>query len=235
MKYTYDYPKTDVTADAVVFGLDLTDPPMLNVLLIQRRDDPFQGHWALPGGFWDENENMEAVARRELREETGIEVSYIEQLRTFSQPGRDPRGPVISVAHMSLVRTDAVAPKAGDDAKEVMWCPVDWATRTDLAFDHDEILGVALKRLRSKLRWCPIGIDLLPEAFSLTDLQQVYETVLGRPLDKRNFRRKVLSYDVLESAESRRIGSGPGRPPQLWRFNRNAYDALQEDGEDFEV
>jgi 8-oxo-dGTP diphosphatase len=236
--YTYEFPRPTVTVDVVVFGLDMgLNPPTLNVLLIKRGrpGTPFEGHWAIPGGFVDENEDLATAAHRELVEETHAECSYIEQLATFGKPGRDPRGHVISVAYMALVRTDSTTIQGDDDAAEAAWWPVGDLSKIDLAFDHDEILGVALKRLRSKLRWQPIGIDLLPETFTLTDLQRVYEVVLGRTLDKRNFRKRVQSYDILVSAQSRRIGAAPGPPPKLWRFDRAAYEAMIEDGEEFEI
>ena len=233
--YTYKFPRPTVTVDVVVFGLDMNQsPPTLNVLLIKRGrpGTPFEGCWALPGGFVGQNEDLEVAARRELVEETHAECSYIEQLATFGKPGRDPRGHVISVAYMAMVRTDAVTVEGDDDASEAAWFPV--SELPQLAFDHDDIMAEATKRLRSKLRWEPIGIDLLPESFSIDDLRRVYETVLGRELNRRNFRAKVLSYGVLVSAQSRRIG-GPGRPPELFRFDRTAYEALIEEGEDFEV
>lgn len=250
MSYTYEWPRPMVTVDVVVFGLDISSferldeqrkfvraPPTLNVLLIKRGrpGTPFEGHWAIPGGFVDEKEDLDAAARRELREETHAEVTHIEQLATFGRPGRDPRGHVVSVAYMAFVRTDSVNIQGDDDAAEAAWWPVDELHTLDLAFDHDEILGTAIKRLRSKLRWQPIGIDLLPETFTLPDLQRVYEAVLGRKLDKRNFRKKVISYDVLESAESRRISGSPGRPPQFFRFDRTAYEVLIEEGQEFEI
>jgi 8-oxo-dGTP diphosphatase len=233
--HVYLFPRPCVTVDIVIFGLDMTSPPVLNVLLI-RRGRPgtaFEGHWALPGGFVDKDEDLAVAALRELREETHAEPSHIEQLATFGKPGRDPRGHVVSVAYMALLRTNSVTIQ-GDDAAEAAWWPVDDLHRIDLAFDHKEILATAIKRLRSKLRWQPIGIDLLPETFTLTELQAVYETVLGRTFDKRNFRKKVLSYGALESAESVRIG-GSGRPPELFRFDRTAYEILVEEGEAFEV
>ena len=238
MSHTYEYPRPMVTVDIVVFGLDMTSPPTLNVLLIKRGrpGTVFEGCWAIPGGFVDENEDLEVAARRELVEETHAEVARIEQLATFGKPGRDPRGHVISVAYMALVRTDSTEIEADDDAEKgsATWMPVADLAGLEMAFDHDEILGVALKRLRSKLRWEPVGIDLLPETFTLTDLQTVYETVLGQSLDKRNFRKRVLGYDVLVSAQSQQVGVSH-RPAQLYRFDRNAYEALIEEGEAFEV
>ena len=236
MTFSYDYPRPSVTVDAAVFGLDMNDAPTLNVLLIKRSTagGAFAGYWALPGGFVGENEDLEAAAFRELREETHAEPTYIEQLGTFGQPGRDPRGHVISVAYMALTRTGAVTVQGDDDAADAAWFPIAEVERMTLAFDHDEIVRVAVKRLRSKLQWQPVGIDLLPEAFAIDDLQRVYETVLGRELNRRNFYRKVMSYGVLESAESTRIG-GRGRPAKLWRFDRSAYELLVDEGQDFEL
>lgn len=229
--HTYEYPRPCVTVDVVVFGLD---GDTLKVLLIKRGrpGTAFEGCWAIPGGFVNEHEDLEVAARRELREETHAEPSYIEQLATFGKPGRDPRGHVISVAYMALVRCDSLVIQGDDDAKEAQWWPV--TALPSLAFDHQEILGVALKRLRTKIRWYPVGLDLLPATFTLPDLQRVYETILGKPLDKRNFRRKILRYGVLEGAASVRVGA-PGRRPELFKFDSAAYAALQEEGIDFEV
>lgn len=234
--HIYEHPRPSTTVDVVVFGLDMSAPATLNVLLIKRGrpGTAFEGCWALPGGFVDENEDLEAAARRECREETKAEPSYIEQLYTFGKPGRDPRGHVISVAYMALVRTDKVTIEGGDDASEAAWWPVADLDNLDLAFDHDEVLGMALRRLRTKIKWEPLGIDLLPETFTISDLRAVYETVLGRKLDRTRFHRKVMGYGVLESAESVRLGGG-GRPPKLWRFDRTAYEALIEEGQEFEV
>ena len=232
MSVTYEYPRPAVTVDVVVFGLDMTSPPVLNVLLIKRGRPPFEGSWALPGGFVNVDEDLDAAARRELCEETHAEPSHIEQLATFGRPGRDPRGHVVSVAYMALVRTSATTIQGDDDAKDAAWWPVD--SLPELAFDHAEILAVALKRLRDRVRWQPVGIDLLPLTFPLSDLQRVYEVLLGRPLDKRNFRRRILSYGVLVEAASVRVGN-LGRGCMLYRFDRAAYDELLDRGASFEV
>ena len=236
MTYSYNYPRPSVTVDVVVFGLDMQGAPELSVLLIKRgsRSGAFDGCWALPGGFVGEHEDLDDAAFRELREETHAEPTYVEQLATFGTPGRDPRGHVISVAYMALTRTDAVTIEGDDDAEEAAWFPITEVEQMTLAFDHGDIVRTATRRLRSKLQWQPIGIDLLPEAFAIDDLQRVYETVLGRQLNRRNFYRKVMSYGVLESAESIRTG-GRGRPPRLWRFDRSAYELLVEEGQDFEL
>lgn len=235
MSFTYPYPRPSLTVDVVVFGLD---EGVLKVLLIKRGrpGTVFEGHWALPGGFVDENEDLEAAARRELREETHAEPRYIEQLATFGRPGRDPRGHVVSVAYMALVQCNATTIQGDDDASEAHWWPVKdlAANAVPLAFDHAEILNVAIKRLRAKVRWHPVGIDLLPLTFPLSDLQKVYETILDRKLDKRNFRRKILSYGVLVEAASVRVGN-LGRPCAVYRFDQNAYNALLERGAYFEV
>jgi 8-oxo-dGTP diphosphatase len=216
--------------DAVVFGLD-PEEGVLRVLLIERGVEPFRGAWSLPGGFVRPDEGLEASALRELEEETGVRLAYLEQLFTFGRVDRDPRGRVISVAYFGLVRPQDVALHADTDAAGVAWHPV--SEVPTLAFDHAEILRVALGRLRSKARWQPVGIELLPETFTLGQLQQVYELLLDRPLDKRNFRKKVLSHGVL--VEVGVDAAVPHRPPRLYRFDRAAYRALQEQGLDFEV
>jgi 8-oxo-dGTP diphosphatase len=226
--FTYAFPKSDHTVDAVVFGLD---EGALKQLLIRRgkEKEPFYNHWALPGGFINLEEDLEASVRRELQEETGLTVSYLEQLYTFGRPDRDPRGRVISTAFLALVRTQQVT--GADDAKEARWFPVDQLPA--LAFDHAEIIELGIRRLRSKVRWQPVGIELLPEQFTLTDLQRVYEIILGHPVDKRNFRKRVLGYGVL--GETEQLRRGATRPAKLYRFDPAAYLALREQGIDFEA
>ena len=228
----YEFPKADNTADAVVFGIDLEENA-LKVLLIERgrEGEPYFGYWALPGGFINMGESLDVTAPRELLEETGVSLSYMEQLYTFSAPGRDPRGRVIATAYLGLVRPQAVTLKAADDAVNARWYAVTQLPR--LGFDHRKIIRVGLRRLRSKVRWQPVGIDLLPEEFTLTQLQQVYEVVLQRELDKRTFRKKVLRFGVLiETGRTKRNGH---RPAKLYRFDREAYQKLVAEGMDFEV
>jgi len=229
MSFTYDYPRPSVTVDCVVFGLDDED---LKVLLIERDRPPFAGTWALPGGFVEPAETLGAAALRELAEETGVSKVFLEQLYTFGEPGRDPRDRVITVAYYGLVRRLDHAPKAASDARSVGWFP---ASRCPpLAFDHAEIVALARQRLQAKLRYQPVGFELLPRKFTLSQIQRVYEAVLERPLDKRNFRKKLLGTGVLmELDETQRDVAH--RAARLYRFDRRAYLALVKRGFHFEV
>lgn len=206
-----------VTVDVVIFALPpARRPPGLDVLLVRRGIPPFEGAWAIPGGFVLDSESLDEAARRELREETGFSDVFLEQLYTFGDPGRDPRGRVITVAYYALVAADRAAPHAGTDAAEARFWNV--AELPPLAFDHGRILEVALARLRGKLDYTSVGFELLPEKFTLGELQAVWEAVLGRALDKRNFRRRVAGLGFVEPLkEQRRTGR---RPAQLFRFRR---------------
>jgi 8-oxo-dGTP diphosphatase len=208
-------PQPLVTVDTVIFALRDDD---LQVLLVRRKHPPFEGAWAIPGGFVEIDETLEAAARRELQEETGLAGVILEQLYTFGDPGRDPRGRSITIVYFAAVPADGVAPRAGDDAAEVGW----WSIYhlPPLAFDHDQILRYALTRLRYKLEYTAVGFNLLPERFTLTQLQAAYEIVLGVKLDKRNFRRKILSAGVIEPAGGYRCGEG--RPACLYRYRDDA-------------
>lgn len=228
MSHTYRYPRAALTVDCVVFGFD---DARLKVLLVRRGLDPFQGCWALPGGFVDPEESLEEAARRELEEETGLKEIYLEQLYTFGDLGRDPRERVVSVAYFALVRRTDHQPEAGTDAAEAIWWPAD--EPPDLAFDHDRILRAGLDRLRGKIRWQPLGFELLPHQFTLTQLQSLYEAVLGRPLDKRNFRKKILAFDLLLPTED--FVAGAHRPARLYRFDRRKYALLARRGFHFEI
>ena len=204
-----------LTVDLVIFTIR---DGALHVLLIQRGIEPFKGRWALPGGFILKGESLEEAARRELEEEAGVHEVYLEQLYTFGEPGRDPRGRVITVAYYALIASD-VEVSGGSDASAAQWFPV---SRTpSLAFDHSGIVDYALERIRNKLEYTTVGFELLPKKFTLSALQQVYEAILGKELDKRNFRRKIEMLDQLVPLEEWHQ-DGPARPAQLFRFRRRA-------------
>lgn len=223
------YERPSVTVDVVIFSLidaHTVDPAaevsglQLSVLLIRRSAAPFAGRWAIPGGFVQMDESLEEAALRELQEETGMTDVYLEQLYTFGDPQRDPRTRVITVAYFALVPASAAARhRAGSDAAETRWFFVH--DLPELAFDHREILDYALKRLRYKLEYTLVGFELLPDEFTLTELQQAYELILGEALDKRNFRRKILSADVVEETGGRKT-NGEGRPATLYRYRPGA-------------
>jgi 8-oxo-dGTP diphosphatase len=231
MPFTYKYPRPSVTVDCVVFGLDLGAQD-LKILLIQRKKDPFAGLWAFPGGFVEETETLEQSAKRELHEETGIARLYLEQLYTFGDPGRDPRGHTVTVAYYALVKLSDHAPKAADDAKAVDWFSVSKPPK--LAFDHAKILKIALQRLRAKVRYQPIGFELLPAKFTLSQLQRLYEIVLERPLDKRNFRKKILGMGLLIDLKETQKDVAH-RAAQLYRFDEQRYRGLVAEGFNFEI
>src|SRR3954447_17194034 len=231
MPHTYEYARPSVTVDCVVFGLDL-DAEDLKILLIQRSGKPFAGMWALPGGFVDMGETLEPAAKRELQEETGIARLYLEQLYTFGDPGRDPRGHTVTVAYYALVKMSDHPPVAVDDAAAVEWFPASRPPK--LAFDHDKILKVALERLRGKVRYQPIGFELLPQKFTLGQLQRLYEIVLERELDKRNFRKKILGMKLLIGLDETQKDVAH-RAAKLYRFDKERYRELVKQGFNFEV
>src|SRR5881296_3787984 len=187
MPYTYKYPRPALTVDCVVFGFDEGE---LKILLIARGLEPFKGRWALPGGFVRVDETLDAAARRELQEEAGLTNVFLAQLYTFGAVDRDPRERVVSVAYYALVKLSEHEAKAATDAANARWFPVSKVPR--LAFDHGEILSMALARLKGKVRYQPIGFELLPPKFTLSQLQHLYEAILETPLDKRNFRKKII-------------------------------------------
>lgn len=217
------FERPSVTTDVVAFT---AKSDRLHVLLVRRGVAPFAGAWALPGGFVKMDENLDEAAHRELREETGIAApAYLEQLYTFGAPGRDPRTRVISVAYFALlpapdsglVGAPAGEPQAGTDAAEAVWWPAD-ALPPALAFDHADIVALALSRLRAKLGYTSVAVALLPPEFTLSELQRTYETILARPLDKRNFRKKMLAAEGVLEATPRQKRDGAHRPAQLFRF-----------------
>ena len=195
-----------VTVDIVLFTIV---ERRLRVLMIRRLAKPFENRYAIPGGFVMENESLDAAAKRELLEETGVDKVYLEQLYTFGEPKRDPRGRVITVAYYALAPSSQTL-QAGSDASEAAWFPVD--ELPTLAFDHDRILQYALERLRNKLDYSNVGFGLLPEKFTLPELQLVHEAILGEELDKRNFRRKITQKDLLKPLkEWKQTGRKPAR------------------------
>ena len=215
-----DYPHPSVTTDVVIFTLRESD---LHVLLIKRGHPPFEGMWAIPGGFVDIDESLEEAALRELEEEAGVRDVYLEQLYTFGDPGRDPRGRVITVAYFALVGADKIKPRATGEAEDVGWFSV--YNLPALAFDHSHILDYALTRLRYKLEYSAVGFQLLPEKFTLRELQEAYEIVLGAKLDKGNFRSKLRKSDVVEMVDGYRDTGG--RPARLYRFREDAVAEIK--------
>lgn len=188
----------------------------LRVLLVKRTHEPFKHMWALPGGFVKVDESLEDAARRQLLEKTGVADIYLEQLYTFGDQDRDPRLRVITVAYYALVPVGTVPSFVQDGGgAAVTWSPVE--AHPPLAFDHAAIVAYALSRLRNKLEYTPVGMELLPERFTLSHLQRVYEAITGRAVDKRNFRKKMRGKEWLERAEGTQR-DGPHRPAQLFRF-----------------
>jgi 8-oxo-dGTP diphosphatase len=225
----HEYPRPALTVDCVVFGLDEAN---LKVLLIQRELEPHRGKWALPGGFVHLDEDLDQAAMRELWEETGVERVFLEQLQAFGAPGRDPRERVVTVAYFALVKLTDHRVQAATDARDAAWFAVD--ELPTLAFDHAEIVSAALLRLRGKVRHQPVGFELLPPKFTLSQLQHLYEVVLERPLDKRNFRKKVLSLGLLEELDEVEQDVAH-RAARLYRFDERRYRKLVKQGFVFEI
>ncbi len=212
-----------VTVDIVIFAMR---EDYLNVLLIKRKYDPFKGEWALPGGFILPHEDILEAAKRELKEETGVSANYLEQLYTFGGPKRDPRGPVITVSYVALLN-HVPDLSASTDAEDSQWFPV--YQLPSLAFDHSEILKYAIERLRNKFEYTTASFTLLPDKFTLTELQRIYEQVLNKVLDKRNFRKKILSLDVLiPTGELKK--QGISRPAELYQFSAEKFENLRSKG-----
>jgi 8-oxo-dGTP diphosphatase len=228
--HTYKYPRPALTVDCIVFGLDAQQE--LKVMLIQRDISPFQGQWAIPGGFVRMDETLEQAALRELQEETGIHDVFLEQLYTFGDLERDPRDRTITVAYYALINLVDQQIQAATDAREANWFPI--SEIPELAFDHDQILQTAIARLRGKIRYEPIGFELLPKKFTLTQLQKLYEIVLDRQLDKRNFRKKILSMDLLIDTNELEQGVSH-RAAKLYRFDESKYLELKQNGFSFEI
>jgi 8-oxo-dGTP diphosphatase len=229
--YCYEYPRPALTVDCVIFGWDL-EGGQLKVLLIERAHDPYAGSWAFPGGFVDMDETAETAARRELEEETGMSNVFMEQLYTFSTVERDPRGRVVSIAYFALVKPSNYTLNAASDAKRLSWFSTD--NLPTLAFDHAQIMQTALTRLRNKVRYMPVGFELLPEKFTLSELQRLYEAILKASFDKRNFRKKILKSGLLQPLEEFQKNV-PHRAAQLFKFDKEKYSELEKSGFVFAV
>lgn len=212
-----------VSVDIVIFTVRDSS---LQVLLVKRGVPPFAGQFAIPGGFIRDDESPEHAALRELYEEAGVRNVFLEQLYTFGDPERDPRGRVITIAYYALSASDKLSLIAGADAAEACWFPM--SDLPPLAFDHRAILDYAAERLRNKLEYTTVGFQLLPEKFTLSELQTVYEAILGRKLDKRNFRRKIALLRILKPLrEWQRTGR---KPAQLFRFAAAKFEKLKDKG-----
>ncbi len=220
--YCYKYPHPAVTSDCVIFGFDGV---AIKVLLIQRGIEPYKDKWAFPGGFMQIDETAQECAKRELEEETGLKTTSVEQFYTFSDVNRDPRERVITVAHYALVRLEEV--KGGDDAMSAQWFAMNEIP--SLAFDHDRILRMAVNRLKERICFEPIGFELLPEIFTMSALQNLYEAILEMKFDRRNFYNKMLKLGILSEAEERPKNASR-RTPIKYRFNAKKYAELKQKG-----
>ena len=229
MPHSYKFARPALTVDCVVFGLDDED---LKVLLIERDLPPFEGQWALPGGFVRVDESLDDAALRELREETGLKKVFLEQLYTVGDLDRDPRERVVTLTYYALVRLSSHKVKAATDARQALWFAIDDVPK--LAFDHQKIMTMAHERLRGKVRYQPIGFELLPQKFTLRQLQHLYEVILDRELDKRNFRKKILGMEILEELDELETDVAH-RAARLYRFDKKAYRQLTKQGFNFEI
>jgi 8-oxo-dGTP diphosphatase len=220
-----------IAVDAAVFSYSKLEG--VSVLLIKRKYDPFKDSWALPGGFVIENENLENAVMRELEEETGIKVNYLEQLYTFGSVERDPRQRVISVSYFALVKSAMYQQlNASTDAAEAKW--FNFEKLPTLAFDHKSILKKAIERVRAKIKYEPIGFELLDKKFPFSDLEKLYTALLDRPIDRRNFTKKIMSLGLLEDT-GELTTTGVGRPSKIYQFNKKRYNQLQKEGIYFEI
>jgi len=214
-----------VSVDAVVFGYDQENG--ISVLLIKRKNEPFQKMWALPGGLVLNKESLDDAVSRELKEEAGIDVNYLEQLYTFGAPERDPRNHAISVSYFGLVRPQDFQIAAQTDAEDVAWFNIKKLPK--LGFDHKKIIDAAIKRLRGKITYEPVGFELLNKEFPFSDLEKLYQTLLDQEIDRRNFKKKIIGLGILEELDET-IQRKSGRPARLFKFNKKKYFELKEKG-----
>ena len=227
-----DYAKSAFTVDNIIFGFDEGE---LKVLLIKRGEQPYENQWALPGNFVYPNEDLNAAANRVLLELTGLSDVYLEQVRTFGEVNRHPMGRVITVAYFSLVKIQGYELQGTSPlSQKAKW--VSTAEATNLAFDHDAILEACLNRLKRRVRMRPVGFELLPRKFTLTELQHLYEAILQpvKKIDKRNFRKKILSMEILVDLDEIQEGVAH-RPAKLYKFDKTKYEKFIAEGYIFEL
>ena len=229
MAFEYDFFSIAFSVDNVIFGFDDSD---LKVLLIKRLNDPFKHEWALPGDLVSPNEDLRNAPKRVLKELTGLENVYLEQVKTFGKVNRHPRGRVVTVAYYSLININQVFPKPDSFAQEVSWHKI--SEIDSLAFDHMEIMRTCLKRLQTQIKSQPVGFELLPEKFTLSELQQLYEAILEQKLDKRNFRKKMISLNVLTDNQEYQQGVAH-RPAKLYAFDKLKFEEARQEGIHFEI
>ena len=230
-EFSQDFFKTAVTVDNVIFGFDESD---LKVLLIKRGTEPYTGLWALPGDFIYAHENIDAAAARILHELTGLERVYLEQVRTFGAVGRHPLGRVVTVAYFSLIKTNREDVHPSSFAQSAQWVNLSDLRNVSIAFDHNEILDACFNALKQRVRIRPIGFELLPPKFTLTELQHLYEAILEAELDKRNFRKKILSMDFIVDLNESQEGVAH-RPARLYEFDKSKYEKFVSEGFNFEL
>jgi 8-oxo-dGTP diphosphatase len=216
----HNFPKPSVTVDMVIYTIHEND---LKVLLVKRGIEPFKDKWALPGGFVRIEESLEDAAKRELQEETGVKDVYLEQLYSFGEPKRDPRGRVITISYIALVNSENVTLKSTTDVSKVQWFSI--KKIPSLAFDHKKILEYSLKRLKWKFEYTTVAFSMLPKKFTLSQMQKIYEIVFNKKFDKRNFAKKVLSLDILNGEEIKKNVSY--RPPMLYSLKKDIGEIIE--------
>ncbi|VVB77988.1 ADP-ribose pyrophosphatase [uncultured archaeon] len=215
-----EYPKPSVTVDIVIFTINDND---LKLLLVKRGVEPFKGKWAIPGGFVKLDESLHEAAKRELAEETGVKDVYLEQLYTFGDPKRDPRGRVITVSYMALVNSEKIKLSPSTDSSDAQWFSL--KKLPELAFDHKKISEYALKRLRWKFEYTTVAFSMLPEKFTISQIQSMYEIVFGKEFDKRNFAKKLLSLNILKEQGINKNVSY--RPPMLYSLKADIGEIIE--------
>lgn len=228
MEYNYNFPRPSLTTDCLIFGYN---GQSLKLLLVQRASEPFKNKWSLPGGFVKVTETTEQCAQRILLEKTGLQKVFIEQLFTFSEPNRDPRGWTVSVAYYALINSTQVETKIGRNTTDVQW--FDWNELPSLAFDHKKIVKMGINRLKGKVTYQPVGFELLDQYFSLRSLQQLYENILENKIDKRNFRKKILKTELLIPKKNQ-VKQNKNEP-DLYRFDKKKYKSLEQTGFQFSI